>query len=139
MPFAGSLQESWILWTEREAFLSCDLLNVLRGIPHGNADMGPLYHRNIIAAVTNGHRLLELINQNPAALRYEIKTAVMDATDLSLFEDGAFDVVLNMGPFYHLSLPYGTKAALARPGQNDPLFSGYAFDKQLKTEPLTWF
>lgn len=24
------------------------------------------------------------------------------ATDLSLFEDGAFDVVLNMGPFYHL-------------------------------------
>ncbi len=47
-------------------------------------------------------RHIELINQNPAALRYEIKTAVMDATDLSLFEDGAFDVVLNMGPFYHL-------------------------------------
>ena len=29
-------------------------------------------------------------------------TAVLDATDLSIFEDGTFDVVLNMGPFYHL-------------------------------------
>lgn len=29
-------------------------------------------------------------------------TAVLDATDLSIFADETFDVVLNMGPFYHL-------------------------------------
>ncbi|HEY5586627.1 MAG TPA: methyltransferase domain-containing protein [Ruminiclostridium sp.] len=29
-------------------------------------------------------------------------TAVLDATDLISFEDEIFDIVLNMGPFYHL-------------------------------------
>lgn len=41
-----------------------------------------------------------------AALRskpYQMETAVLDATDLSVFGDGQFDVVLNMGPFYHLT------------------------------------
>lgn len=33
---------------------------------------------------------------------YNVKTAVMDAVDMSRFEDETFDVVLNMGPFYHL-------------------------------------
>jgi len=33
---------------------------------------------------------------------YTMGTAVMDATDLSAFADETFDVVLNMGPFYHL-------------------------------------
>lgn len=33
---------------------------------------------------------------------YKMETAVLDATDMSIFEDKSFDVVLNMGPFYHL-------------------------------------
>ena len=31
-----------------------------------------------------------------------MKTAVLDACDMSVFDDKSFDVVLNMGPFYHL-------------------------------------
>lgn len=31
-----------------------------------------------------------------------MRTAVLDATDMSVFEDETFDVVINMGPFYHL-------------------------------------
>lgn len=33
---------------------------------------------------------------------YTMETAVLDATDMSMFADESFDVVLNMGPFYHL-------------------------------------
>ena len=33
---------------------------------------------------------------------YQMETAVLDATDMSMFENESFDVVLNMGPFYHL-------------------------------------
>lgn len=33
---------------------------------------------------------------------YTMETAVLDATDMSIFADESFDVVLNMGPFYHL-------------------------------------
>lgn len=32
-----------------------------------------------------------------------METKVLDATDMRCFEDGCFDVVLNMGPFYHLT------------------------------------
>lgn len=31
-----------------------------------------------------------------------MSTAVLDATDMSIFADETFDVVLNMGPYYHL-------------------------------------
>ena len=31
-----------------------------------------------------------------------MNTAVLNATDMSCFEDDTFDIVLNMGPFYHL-------------------------------------
>lgn len=31
-----------------------------------------------------------------------MKNYVLDATDMSMFADNSFDVVLNMGPFYHL-------------------------------------
>lgn len=34
---------------------------------------------------------------------YDIVASVQDATDLSIFEDETFDIVLNMGPFYHLT------------------------------------
>lgn len=33
---------------------------------------------------------------------YEMEAMVLDATDMSVFKDESFDVVLNMGPFYHL-------------------------------------
>ena len=35
-----------------------------------------------------------------------METAVLDATDMGIFEDESFDVVLNMGPFYHLVNSY---------------------------------
>lgn len=47
-------------------------------------------------------RHIDIINQKLAVTNYSMRTAVLDATDMSLFEDEAFDVVLNMGPFYHL-------------------------------------
>lgn len=34
---------------------------------------------------------------------YEMETQLLDAADMSIFSDGSFDVVLNMGPFYHLT------------------------------------
>lgn len=33
---------------------------------------------------------------------YKMFTKVLDATDMKLFEDETFDIVLNMGPFYHI-------------------------------------
>ena len=33
---------------------------------------------------------------------YNMNTAVLDATNMGIFADESFDVVLNMGPFYHL-------------------------------------
>lgn len=33
----------------------------------------------------------------------KMETAVLDAADMSFFADKSFDVVLNMGPFYHLT------------------------------------
>ena len=47
-------------------------------------------------------RHIDIINQNLSDKQYSMKTAVLDATDLSVFADESFDVVLNMGPFYHL-------------------------------------
>lgn len=47
-------------------------------------------------------RHVQVINQTLAEKSYEMTTAVMDATDMNRFADETFDVVLNMGPFYHL-------------------------------------
>ena len=47
-------------------------------------------------------RHIDIINQNLSTKDYSMKTAILDATDLSLFKDKTFDIVLNMGPFYHL-------------------------------------
>lgn len=47
-------------------------------------------------------RHIDYINKKLAATGCSMKTAVLDATDLSIFENESFDVVLNMGPFYHL-------------------------------------
>lgn len=47
-------------------------------------------------------RHIDIINEEKAKRHFQIETAVLDATDMSVFEDNSFDVVLNMGPFYHL-------------------------------------
>lgn len=47
-------------------------------------------------------RHVELINQQLETKDYTMKTMVMDACDMSAFNEGSFDVVLNMGSFYHI-------------------------------------
>lgn len=47
-------------------------------------------------------RHIDMINKNLSGKQYDMKTAVLDAVDLSVFDNNSFDVVLNMGPFYHL-------------------------------------
>ena len=48
-------------------------------------------------------RHIEIINNELKSKSYKMDTAVLDATDMSIFPDNSFDVVLNMGPFYHLT------------------------------------
>lgn len=47
-------------------------------------------------------RHIDMIRENLKGKPYSMNVAVLDATDMSIFEDESFDVVLNMGPFYHL-------------------------------------
>lgn len=47
-------------------------------------------------------RHIEIIRQTLIEKKYRMNTAVLDATDMSCFENDSFDVILNMGPFYHL-------------------------------------
>lgn len=47
-------------------------------------------------------RHVEIINNTLKEKTYHMHTAVLDATDMRMFPDESFDVVLNMGPFYHL-------------------------------------
>ncbi len=48
-------------------------------------------------------RHIEYINKQLAHKPYKIETAILDATNLEKFNDASFDIVLNMGPFYHLT------------------------------------
>lgn len=48
-------------------------------------------------------RHIQLINEKLNSKPYTMKTAVIDATDLNCFENESFDIVLNMGPLYHLT------------------------------------
>jgi len=50
--------------------------------------------------IAQGH--VELINKKAKEKGLSIKTRRIDAVDLSAFEDGTFDVVLSLGPIYHL-------------------------------------
>lgn len=47
-------------------------------------------------------RHVQIMEETLKSKTYTMKTGVMDATDMSRFADETFDVVLNMGPFYHL-------------------------------------
>lgn len=48
-------------------------------------------------------RHVDIMNHILESKSYKMKTAVLDAADMSIFTDESFDVVLNMGPFYHLT------------------------------------
>ncbi len=48
-------------------------------------------------------RHVDVMNNILESKDYDMHTAVLDATDMSVFADESFDVVLNMGPFYHLT------------------------------------
>ncbi|MBQ7933621.1 MAG: class I SAM-dependent methyltransferase, partial [Lachnospiraceae bacterium] len=62
------------------------------------ADKG---HQVTATDITPRH--VGIMNQICHEKAYDIDTAVLDATDMSMFADETFDVVLNMGPFYHLT------------------------------------
>lgn len=47
-------------------------------------------------------RHIDIINQTLNNRNCHMNTSVLDATDMSCFADESFDIVLNMGPFYHL-------------------------------------
>jgi ubiquinone/menaquinone biosynthesis C-methylase UbiE len=48
-------------------------------------------------------RHVDIMNEICKEKGYSVKTAVVDASDLSMFDDESYDVVLNMGPYYHLT------------------------------------
>lgn len=47
-------------------------------------------------------RHIDVIRNTLVDKNYKMDTAVLDATDMNIFEEEVFDVVLNIGPFYHL-------------------------------------
>lgn len=47
-------------------------------------------------------RHIEVIRNNMISKNYKMDIAVLDATNMDILADETFDVVLNMGPFYHL-------------------------------------
>lgn len=57
---------------------------------------------NDVTATDITPRHVEIMDETIALKGIDMKTAVLDACDMSIFDDESFDVVLNMGPFYHL-------------------------------------
>lgn len=62
------------------------------------ADKG---HKVTATDITPRH--IEYIRKQLKDKLYDMDTDVLDACDMSCFHDESFDVVLNMGPFYHLT------------------------------------
>ena len=61
------------------------------------ADKG---HKLTATDITPRH--ISYIDEHLKEKPYSMETKVLDATDMYCFQDASFDVVLNMGPFYHL-------------------------------------
>jgi SAM-dependent methyltransferase len=61
------------------------------------ADRG---HEIVATDITPRH--INYINEQLKTKTYKMVTSILDAIDMSKFENESFDVVLNMGPFYHL-------------------------------------
>ena len=57
---------------------------------------------NDVTATDITPRHVDIMEEIIAQKGIGMKTAVLDACDMSVFDDESFDVVLNMGPFYHL-------------------------------------
>ena len=57
---------------------------------------------HVVTATDITPRHVEVIRGILKNKPYKMETAVLDATDMNIFEDESFDIVLNMGPFYHL-------------------------------------
>lgn len=57
---------------------------------------------HIVTATDITPRHIDIIKDVLSTKDYRMETAVLDATDMNVFADESFDVVLNMGPFYHL-------------------------------------
>ena len=72
------------------------------------ADKG---HKLTATDITPRH--IKIINAQLESKPYSMKTKVLDATDMSCFQDEMFDVVLNMGPFYHLTKEESRKKCLS--------------------------
>lgn len=62
------------------------------------ADRG---HRLTATDITPRH--IKFINERLKNKPYKMETKTLDATDMGCFSNEMFDVVLNMGPFYHLT------------------------------------
>lgn len=62
------------------------------------ADKG---HKVTATDITPRH--IKMIEEFLKDKAYSMDIKVLDATDMGCFEDECFDVVLNMGPFYHLT------------------------------------
>lgn len=58
-------------------------------------------------------RHINFINQKLKDKSYDMKTFVNDAADLSMFDDETFDIVLCMGPVYHLTDKYKREKCLS--------------------------
>lgn len=58
-------------------------------------------HNVVATDITPRH--IKVINERLKSKPYLMDTRILDATDMECFEDESFDVVLNMGPFYHLT------------------------------------
>jgi 2-polyprenyl-3-methyl-5-hydroxy-6-metoxy-1,4-benzoquinol methylase len=56
-----------------------------------------------VTALDIAPRHVEVMNEQMKQKRLNLAAAVNDATDLSRFEDQSFDVVLCMGPMYHIT------------------------------------
>ncbi|MDO4307074.1 MAG: class I SAM-dependent methyltransferase [Eubacteriales bacterium] len=61
------------------------------------ADKG---HQVTATDITPRH--IEIIKDTLKSKNYKMDAAVLNAVDMNIFADEIFDVVLNMGPFYHL-------------------------------------
>ena len=57
-------------------------------------------HEIIATDITPRH--VEIMKKHATKEGYQMRIEVMDASDMSRFANDSFDIVLNMGPFYHL-------------------------------------
>ena len=64
-----------------------------------------------VTAVDLTPKYVETMKSNTRKLKY-FNCMIADALDLSMFEDGSFDMVLNFGPMYHLFTPKDNKQAI---------------------------